>query len=476
MVQQLLPVILAGGRGSRLWPLSRGIYPKQFLPLTGTDTMLQATAHRLQGMTSLAPLVVCQETHRFMVAEQLRQIDVEPTAIVLEPQGRNTAPAIALAAITAQQRGEDPLLLVLPADHYIGDIPNWQKAVEFAAGVAADDKLITFGIQPNQVEAGYGYIHAGQPIAEQDGWQAHVVAQFIEKPDYATAERYCADASYLWNSGMFMFKASVYLAHLAKYQPKMLAVCQQALANIVTDKDFIRVDAKIFADCPADSIDYAVMEKTQDAAVIPLSVAWNDLGSWAALYQTAEKDERQNAILGDVLARDCQDCYVRSEHRLVAAVGLDNIVVIETADAVLVADINQVQQVKDIVSELQQGQRSEHETHLKVYRPWGAYECLGFDHRFQVKRITVKPGASLSLQMHHHRAEHWVVVKGTALIEKDTEQVMLSENQSIYIPLGAKHRLTNPGKVELEVIEVQSGHYLGEDDIVRFEDHYGRNQ
>jgi mannose-1-phosphate guanylyltransferase/mannose-6-phosphate isomerase len=476
MIQQMLPVILAGGRGSRLWPLSRGIYPKQFLPLTGSDTMLQATVHRLQGMTDQAPLVVCHETHRFMVAEQLRQIEVEPTAIVLEPQGRNTAPAIALAAITAQQRGEDPLLLVLPADHYIGDIPNWQKAVEFAAGVASDDKLITFGIQPEQVEVGYGYIHAGEPIAEQDGWQAHTVAQFIEKPDYATAERYCADASYLWNSGMFMFKASVYLTHLAKHQPEMLAACQQALANTVSDADFVRVDAQIFADCPADSIDYAVMEKTKDAVVVPLSVEWNDLGSWAALYQTAEKDERQNAILGDVLARDCQDCYVRSEHRLVAAVGLDNIAVIETADAVLVADINQVQQVKDIVSELQQGQRSEHETHLKVYRPWGSYECLDFDHRFQVKRITVKPGASLSLQMHHHRAEHWIVVKGTALVDKGTEQVMLSENQSIYIPLGAKHRLTNPGKVELEVIEVQSGHYLGEDDIVRFEDHYGRNQ
>ncbi|NKB46934.1 MAG: mannose-1-phosphate guanylyltransferase/mannose-6-phosphate isomerase, partial [Legionellales bacterium] len=476
MGQQLLPVILAGGRGARLWPLSRGIYPKQFLPLMGETTMLQATIQRAQGMACLPPLVVCQDTHRFMVAEQLRQIDVTPTSIVLEPQGRNTAPAIALAAITAQQQGSDPFLLVLPADHYIDQVAQWQTAVAFATSVAQQDKLITFGICPSQAEVGYGYIKAGIPIAEQDTLQAHTVAQFIEKPNHADAQRYCDDANYFWNSGMFLFKASVYLSHLATHQPQMLAACQQALANSKNDLDFVRVDAETFAECPADSIDYAVMEKTQDAVVIPLDLTWNDLGSWAALYETTEKNEQGNVAIGDVLSRECHDCYLRSEHRLVAAVGLENIVVVESADAVLVADIQQVQQVKQIVNELQQQQRSEHETHLKVYRPWGAYECLDFANRFQVKRITVKPGASLSLQMHHHRAEHWVVVTGTALVQKDDQQIMLSENESIYIPVGTKHRLTNPGKVELEVIEVQSGHYLGEDDIVRFEDHYGREQ
>ncbi|WP_058833875.1 mannose-1-phosphate guanylyltransferase/mannose-6-phosphate isomerase [Luteimonas abyssi] len=463
----ILPVILSGGSGTRLWPLSREAYPKQFLPLVGEQTMLQATWRRVAPIAGAAPIVVANAEHRFMAAEQLRECDATPAALILEPVGRNTAPAIAIAALQAQALHDDALLLVLPSDHVVRDEAAFHAAVHEAAAAAGADKLVTFGIVPAAPETGYGYIKAA------GGEGVRAVEQFVEKPDLATAQGYVASGDYYWNSGMFLFKASRYLEELRTLNPAMLAACEKALEGAARDADFIRLDAKAFAASPSDSIDYAVMEKTRDAAVVPLDAGWSDVGSWSALWEVSDKDAAGNAHHGDVIAVDCKDTYAYGS-RLIAMVGLDNVVVVETDDAVMVGHRDRVQEVKDVVARIKRDGRSEAAAHRKVYRPWGAYDSIDNGARFQVKRITVKPGATLSLQMHHHRAEHWIVVSGTAEVTRSDEVILLTENQSTYIPLGVTHRLRNPGKLPLELIEVQSGSYLGEDDIVRFEDAYGR--
>ena len=470
----MLPVILSGGSGTRLWPLSREAYPKQFLPLAGTDTMLQATWKRVAALATEAPLVVANEDHRFMVAEQLREAGCTPAAILLEPVGRNTAPAIAVAALQATAGGEDPLLLVLPSDHVIADAAAFRTAVATAAAAASAGSLVTFGIVPTGPETGYGYIKgaAGQGMGTAAVLK---VERFVEKPDAATAEGYVASGEYFWNSGMFLFRASRYLAELARHQPAMLAACRAAFDGAKRDADFVRLDRDAFSACPPDSIDYAVMEKTADAAVLPITVGWNDVGSWSALWEVAEQDGDGNAHHGDVVALDCRDTLAWSDRRLVAMIGLRDVVVVDTDDSILVAHRDHVQEVKAVVARLKAAGRTEPTLHRKVYRPWGAYDSIDMGERFQVKRITVNPGAALSLQMHHHRAEHWIVVSGTAEITNGDKVLLLAENQSTYIPLGQTHRLANPGKVPLEIIEVQSGSYLGEDDIVRFEDTYGRS-
>jgi len=463
----IVPVILSGGSGTRLWPLSREAYPKQFLPLVGNDTMLQATWKRVASIAGAAPIVVANQEHRFMAAEQLRECKVLPQALILEPVGRNTAPAIAIAALQALSAGDDALLLVLPSDHVVRNEAAFHAAVKQAAVAAESGKLVTFGIVPTAPETGYGYIKA----ATGEGVRA--VDRFVEKPDLATAEQYVASGEYFWNSGMFLFKASRYLKELETLQPAILAACRTALDKAARDNDFIRLDAEAFAASPNDSIDYAVMEKTADAAVVPLDAEWNDVGSWSALWEVSDKDADGNACHGDVIALDCKDSYAYG-NRLIAMVGLQDVVVVETDDAVFVGHKDRVQDVKEIVGRIKREGRSEAAAHRKVYRPWGAYDSIDNGDRFQVKRITVKPGATLSLQMHHHRAEHWIVVSGTAEVTRGDEVILLSENQSTYIPLGVTHRLKNPGKLPLELIEVQSGSYLGEDDIVRFEDQYGR--
>ena len=463
----IVPVILSGGSGTRLWPLSREAYPKQFLPLVGDDTMLQATWKRVASIAGAAPIVVANQEHRFMAAEQLRESKVIPQALILEPIGRNTAPAIAIAALQALASGDDALLLVLPSDHVVRNEPAFHAAVKQAAQAADAGKLVTFGIVPTAPETGYGYIKA----ATGEGVRA--VDRFVEKPDLATAEQYVASGEYFWNSGMFLFKASRYLKELELLQPAILAACRDALDKAARDTDFIRLDADAFAASPNDSIDYAVMEKTVDAAVVPLDAEWNDVGSWSALWEVSDKDADGNACHGDVIALDCRNSYAYGS-RLIAMVGLEDIVVVETDDAVFVGHKDRVQDVKEIVAQIKREGRSEAAAHRKVYRPWGAYDSIDNGERFQVKRITVKPGATLSLQMHHHRAEHWIVVSGTAEVTRGDDVILLSENQSTYIPLGVTHRLKNPGKLPLELIEVQSGSYLGEDDIVRFEDQYGR--
>ncbi|MCW2067072.1 UNVERIFIED_ORG: mannose-1-phosphate guanylyltransferase/mannose-6-phosphate isomerase [Stenotrophomonas maltophilia] len=463
----IVPVILSGGSGTRLWPLSREAYPKQFLPLVGDDTMLQATWKRVASIAGAAPIVVANQEHRFMAAEQLRECKVLPQALILEPVGRNTAPAIAIAALQALAGGNDALLLVLPSDHVVRNEAAFHAAVKQAAVAAEAGKLVTFGIVPTAPETGYGYIKA----ATGEGVRA--VDRFVEKPDQATAEKYVASGEYYWNSGMFLFKASRYLKELETLQPAILAACRAALDKAARDNDFIRLDAEAFAASPNDSIDYAVMEKTADAAVVPLDAGWNDVGSWSALWEVSDKDSDGNACHGDVIALDCKDSYAYG-NRLIAMVGLQDVVVVETDDAVFVGHKDRVQDVKEIVGKIKRDGRSEAAAHRKVYRPWGAYDSIDNGARFQVKRITVKPGATLSLQMHHHRAEHWIVVSGTAEVTRGDEVILLSENQSTYIPLGVTHRLKNPGKLPLELIEVQSGSYLGEDDIVRFEDQYGR--
>lgn len=472
----IVPVVLSGGSGTRLWPLSRELYPKQLLSLVDKQTMLQNTVARLSGIKELAaPLVVCNENHRFMVAEQLRAIDRTPSAILLEPVGRNTAPAVAVAAMQAMDAGDDPVLLVLPADHVIRDTTALCATVTGGRDRAAKGDLITFGIVPQGPETGYGYIKAGGKLKGSGDTPAYAVAQFVEKPDFATAQSYVASGDYYWNSGMFMFRASRYLEELERFAPDMLVACRSALSGAGKDLDFIRLDATAFAACPGDSIDYAVMEKTSDAVVIPLDAGWSDVGSWSALWEVGEQDGAGNVVQGDVLTKDVRNCYLHAGSRMVAAVGLEDHVVVETADAVLVAHKERVQDVKHIVERLKKQSRGEALLHRRVNRPWGTYECIDSAERFQVKRITVNPGASLSLQMHHHRAEHWIVVKGTAKIIRGEETFTLSENQSTYIPLGVTHCLENPGKIPLEIIEIQSGCYLGEDDIVRFEDNYGRN-
>jgi len=458
----LIPVILSGGVGSRLWPLSREHYPKQLLALVNEQTLLQNTITRLQDLPNQAdPMIICNETHRFLVAEQLRNIDVHAEHIVLEPIGRNTAPAVAIAALMAPA---DALLLVLPADHFISETNKFSEAVIEGVSLAEQNNLVTFGIVPKTPETGYGYIKA----------QGISVERFVEKPDLETAKQYVDSKEYYWNSGMFLFKASQYISELEKFAPEILAACRETIANAKQDQDFFRLDQTTFEQSPSISIDYAVMEKTQQAAVIPLDAGWNDVGAWSSLWQVSEQDENNNVILGDVLTENAENCYLRAENRLLAAIGVKDLIVVETADAVLVAHKDHVQDVKKIVNRLKQQNRPEVELHRQVYRPWGSYEGIDAEERFQVKRITVNPGASLSLQMHYHRSEHWIVVKGTARIIKDEESFILSENQSTYIPLGIKHRLENPGKIPLELIEVQSGSYLGEDDITRYDDTYGR--
>lgn len=475
----LTPVILSGGAGTRLWPLSRELYPKQLLALTGERTMLQQTALRLEGLSATPPVIVCNDSHRFLVAEQLRQINVEPRAMVLEPFGRNTAPAIALAAHAALKAVDvdtdaDPVLLVLPADHVIRDVPAFLKAVRIALPAAEQGKLVTFGIVPSAPETGYGYIQRAALGQKDDAAGPHRIARFVEKPPADKAVQFLKSGDYYWNSGMFLFRARRYLQELERFAPEIARVCASAAAGAKSDLDFTRVDAKIFESCPSDSIDYAVMEKTSDAVVVPLDAGWSDVGSWAALHSACESDGRGNVSRGDVIAEESDGCYLYSESRLVAVVGLQNHVVIETKDAVLVAPQDRVQDVKKLVFRLKEQGRYEHSLHREVFRPWGSYDSIENGPRFQVKRLKVKPGATLSLQMHHHRAEHWIVVSGTARITRGDEVFLLEENQSTYIPVGVRHRIENPGKIPVHIIEVQSGSYLGEDDIVRFEDRYGR--
>lgn len=466
---QLQPVLLSGGSGTRLWPLSREAYPKQFLPLAGDDTMVQATWRRVEALADMAPIVVANEEHRFLVAEQLRQVGAPVPAILLEPVGRNTAPAIAAAALQAMAGGADPLLLVLPSDHVVRDVAGFQRAVRQASSAAQAGALVTFGIVPDAPETGFGYIQA------EAGDGLRQVLRFVEKPDAATARSYLDAGGYYWNSGMFLFRASRYLEELARFRPDIVDAVRAAHAAARHDGDFVRLDKDAFSACPSDSIDYAVMEKTADAMVLPVDIGWNDVGSWSALWDVAERDADGNAHHGDVIAVDSRNSYAYAQ-RLVALVGVDDIVVVETDDAVLVARKDKVQEVKQVVARLKQEQRSQAVLHREVHRPWGSYDSVDNGGRHQVKRIKVKPGAALSLQMHHHRAEHWIVVSGTAKVTRGDETLLLSENESTYIPLGVKHRLENPGKVPLELIEVQSGSYLGEDDIVRFEDVYGRSQ
>ena len=467
-VPKLQAVLLSGGSGTRLWPLSREAYPKQFLPLVGEDTMLQATWRRVAPVAGAAPIVVAGEDHRFLVAEQLRQVGVAAASILLEPVGRNTAPAIAAAALQAMADGGDPLLLVLPSDHVVRDAEAFRAAVQEASAAAEAGALVTFGIVPTAPETGFGYIQA------EAGEGVRKVLRFVEKPDAATAQSYLDAGGYYWNSGMFLFRASRYLGELARFRADILDGARAAFETARRDGDFVRLAADAFAATPAESIDYAVMERTDAAMVLPVDIGWNDVGSWSALWDVAERDAAGNAHHGDVIAVDSRNSYAWSR-RLVALVGVDDIVVVETDDAVLVARKDKVQQVKDVVAQLKQEQRSQAALHREVHRPWGSYDSIDTGPRFQVKRIKVKPGAQLSLQSHTQRAEHWIVVSGTARVTRDHDVFELHANQSTYIPIGAKHRLENPGSEVLELIEVQSGDYLGEDDIVRYEDVYGRS-
>ncbi|WP_439862032.1 mannose-1-phosphate guanylyltransferase/mannose-6-phosphate isomerase [Pseudomonas sp. MBLB4136] len=467
----LIPVIMAGGAGSRLWPLSRQLNPKQFLPLADSDlSMLQATIKRLDGLGAALPRLICNEQHRFLAAEQLRVLGMEQANILLEPVGRNTAPAIALAALQASSEADDPVLLVLAADHLIQDAAAFQASIQTALPLAEAGKLVTFGIVPTHPETGYGYIEQGAAVGEG----GFAVSRFVEKPDLATARDYLACGNYFWNSGMFMFRASRYLQELECFRPDILAACRQALAGGSQDQYFTRVDETAFAACPDDSIDYAVMEKTADAVMVPLDAGWSDIGSWSALWDVSAKDAVGNVFKGDVLDQSSRNTYVHADSRLVATVGVEDLVIVETKDAVLVAHKDHVQDVKKVVERLKGGARNEHINHREVYRPWGVYDSIDNGHRYQVKRITVKPGAKLSVQMHHHRAEHWIVVSGTAQVTNGDKSYLVTENQSTYIPIGQVHSLENPGVIPLELIEVQSGSYLGEDDIVRFADKYGR--
>ena len=473
----LIPVILSGGSGTRLWPLSRELYPKQLLPLVSKGTMLQETLARVSGVENVGePIVVCNESHRFLVAEQLREIGANPLSILLEPVGRNTAPAVAIAAMAAvagegggARASDDALLLVLPADHVIRDVAAFRAAVAIGRKAAEQGKLVTFGVVPTKPETGYGYIKR----ASGNG-PTYPIAQFVEKPDLATATGYVESREYYWNSGMFLFRATAILDELRSLAPDIYQACAQAFTVAKRDLDFTRLPTREFSACRSDSIDYAVMEKTQHGIVVPLDAGWSDVGSWSALHETVPADSNGNVCLGDVLAEDTGGCYLQSTSRLVATVGLKDHVVVETKDAVLVAPKDRVQDVKQLVAQLKKQGRYETSVHREVFRPWGSYDSIDAGERFQVKRLIVKPGAEMSLQLHHHRAEHWIVVAGTARITRGDETFLLEENQSTYIPLGAKHRIANPGKIPLHIIEVQSGTYLGEDDIVRLEDRYGR--
>lgn len=462
----LLPVIIAGGSGTRLWPLSRTLYPKQFLTLTGGNSMLQDTIARLQGLEHQAPILICNEEHRFIVAEQLRQRHFEHSGIILEPAGRNTAPAIALAALHAIAQGEDPLLLVLAADHVIQNQINFIQAVQQALPQATAGKLVAFGIVPHAPETGYGYIRQGKAISTD----AYLVAEFVEKPDLVTAETYLASKEYYWNSGMFMFQASRYLEELAKYRPDILAACRQAMQGVYHDLDFLRLHESAFLACPDDSVDYAVMEKTQDAVVVPMDAQWSDVGSWSALWEVSSKDDNGNVIRGDVLTTQTCNSYIYAQHKLVGTVGVNNLVIVETKDAVLVANKNNVQDVKTIVAQLKAADRSEYLQHRDAYRPWGSHDSISEGQRYQVKKVIVKPGQKTSTQIHHHRAEHWVVLSGTAKVRHGEKIFLITENESTYIPIGVPHSIENPGKVLLEMIEVRTGAYLEEDDVIRIDD------
>jgi mannose-1-phosphate guanylyltransferase len=465
------PVILCGGSGTRLWPMSRQAFPKQFIKLHGNATMLQDCIARQSGLDAADAIIVCNEEHRFLVAEQIRSHGFKHGGIILEPIAKNTAPALALAALYVVTMGADPILLVLPADHVIKNTEIYRLSIEKALNQAEKGGIITFGIGPSKPESGYGYIRMGQRLDDGDIYH---VETFVEKPDILTAEKYIKSGVYLWNSGIFMFRASRYLEELQKYRPDILEACNKAINAMKRDLDFIRVDKEAFSAAPADSIDYAVMEKTEKAMVVKLETSWSDIGSWHALWEINEKDEYGNSIKGDVIVHNTHQSLVMSESRLVAVQGLVNVVVIETKDAVLVTSMDQAQEIKILVSRLEDMERGEIKYHREVYRPWGKYDRMDAGDRFQVKRITVKPGAKLSVQMHHHRAEHWVVVSGSARVHIGEKSILLTENQSAYIPLGETHSLENPGKIPLSLIEVQTGAYLEEDDIVRFEDKYGR--
>ena len=468
------PVILSGGSGTRLWPMSRTLYPKQLLTLLGRDSLLQQTVRRVAERACFAPpLLVANEEHRFIIAEQLREIAVVPRALLLEPVGRNTAPAACVAALALTEAEPDPLMLVMPSDHTIGNVEAFAAAVERAAAAARAGALVAFGIAPERVETGYGYIRRGGELDGVEG--VFAIGEFVEKPEPEQAEAFIASGEHSWNSGIFLFPARLYLDELERLRPELVAACRQALTAAQRDSDFIRLGKEAFATCIADSIDYAVMEHTRRAAVVPVNMGWSDVGSWDALWEMGAKDQHGNSIEGNVVAEETRNCYLRSEAGLVAAIGIEDLVVVATADAVMVAPRNRTQEVKKLVARLVKDRRDEADALPTVHRPWGTFTPLHNGHRVQVKHIMVKPGGKLSLQMHHHRAEHWVVVQGTAKIRRGDEEMMLSEDQSTYIPIGTAHRLENPGKIPLHLIEVQSGSYLGEDDIVRLEDSYGRS-
>lgn len=484
----LQPVILSGGSGTRLWPLSREAYPKQFLPLQGELSLLQATVRRLEGLTQehphlgiglIDPILVCNDEHRFIVAEQMRALKTDPSAIILEPEGRNTAPALTLGALWASRDNEDPVLLVMPADHLIRDEVEFRRVVALGHGLAEDGAVVTFGIRPNTAETGYGYLLCGDPHPKVK--EAGLLAAFVEKPDRATAETYVASGAYLWNSGIFMLRASIWLQLIERYRADIAAACKNAFAAATTDLHFFRPETQAFHRCPPDSIDYAVMEKIAghrdekvDVVILPLAAGWSDVGAWSALWEVSAQDASGNVSEGDTLLFDSRNTLAIARRRMLAVLGVENLVIVETPDVVLVMDKARSQEVRVVTQYLKQTRRSEVRYHQKMHRPWGTYEPIDHGERYQVKRLTVNPGASLSLQMHHHRAEHWIVVRGTARVTRDEEVYLLTENQSTYIPLGARHRLENPGHIPLEIIEVQSGSYLDEDDIVRFVDIYHR--
>ncbi|WJY14591.1 mannose-1-phosphate guanylyltransferase/mannose-6-phosphate isomerase [Pectobacteriaceae bacterium CE90] len=469
----LLPVIMAGGTGSRLWPMSRELYPKQFLHLHGKSSMLQETVKRLEGLEVREPVVICNEEHRFLVAEQLRQINRLSQNIILEPIGRNTAPAIALAALNAITIGDDPILLVLAADHIIHDTQAFHCAVNKAISYAEENSLVTFGIVPTGAETGYGYIQRGNAVSNDSG-SLFKVKRFVEKPSQETAESYVSSGEYYWNSGMFMFRAKKYLQELGRYRPDILKACENAIRSAENVGDFIKIDHDIFIDCPDESIDYAVMEKTENAIMVSLNAGWSDVGSWSALWDVSNKDNNNNAIIGDTYLYCTENCYINTDEKLIAAIGVENLVIVNTKDAVLVVNKDKVQDVKKVVEHLKSQCRSEYRKHRETYHPWGRNDVVVQESRFNVNRITVKPGASFSLQMHHHRAEHWVILSGTARVTIQDRTFLLTENQSTFIPIGSEHMLENSGKIPLELLEIQSGSYLGDDDIIRIKDQYGR--